>query len=113
MKNKRLDAISVSILDVAILLYNLHRAAADPEVGFQDTDRSLERLTWELEQRRYPISPEILASALWSCNMMDEVGEFTSFSDKSFEQFHKRVLRYQPHLRFDVEYNQILPKEEK
>jgi len=79
----------ISLLDAVVLLYHVHRGAKTEGVGFEDCDRTLEYLTRSLAQFKYTVSQSALESALWSCNLMDEQGEFWCPEGKSFDDWIK------------------------
>lgn len=95
--------IKVSILNLAVLLYNIHKGAAHDKVGFVDADNTLNSLTRSLEGQ-ISVPTTDLESALWSCNLMCENEEFWHPRDETFNQFVKSVLKG---LRFDKKYNII------
>lgn len=100
-------------LDIMVLLYNVHRGAQfEDHVGFEDADRTLHQLTTDLTDGRIKVPQGALESALWSCNLMDEVDEFWSPTDESFDEFVSRMLKYFSHdqqLEFDKFFNQLRP----
>jgi hypothetical protein len=105
--------LRVSFLDLAILLFHVHRGAQLEEVGFEDCDRTLKELTKELAPKRVLVNKSALESALWSANLMDEIGEFWSPSGESFDAFVRRLLHYaspEERLEFDRMYNFIREK---
>jgi hypothetical protein len=88
-KGRQLRA--VRLFDVAVLLLNIQKGAATPDVGFEDADRTIEEITRRLE-KRVLIDPSLLESALWSCNMLSERGEFAHPEGKDIQAFVKDVL---------------------
>ncbi len=108
--------LSVTLLDLAIIMFNLHRAATISEIGFQDCDRTLAKLTDELLPRRVSIPFSVIESAVWSSNMLNEIKKFWTpikgpdGRDEDFDKFMIRVLRYatkEQCLVFDKDYNRI------
>ncbi len=89
--------------DAAILLQNVLAGAKCDAVGFEDANRTLESLRRELD-RKWSYAPALLESALWSCNLLNERGEFYHPDGKSFADFLKDVL---PGEQFDLTYNVI------
>ncbi len=65
----------VRLLDLAILLYNVHRAAEEAEVGFYHASESLDSLTKLLDKKAI-VRIEDIEAALWSSNLLDEQGKF-------------------------------------
>lgn len=107
--------LRISLLDMATLLYHVHRGAQHSEVGFEDCERTLRELTEELAPKRTVVELSALESALWSANLMDEVGEFWSPSGERFEKFVSRILQYaseDERLEFNRIYNFIREKKQ-
>lgn len=78
----------------------------EDKVGFEDCDRTLLMLSKLLTRNSITVRREHLESALWSCNLMDEAGEFWSPRGESFDEFVNRLLLpYQG--EFDKFYNLI------
>lgn len=82
---------SVKLLDVATLLLNVHMAAKDDEVGFEDANETLTSFTSKMS-RSVALDPTLIESALWAANLLDEKGKFVSPSGETFEAFVKRLL---------------------
>lgn len=108
--------IAVSLLDLSVILYNMHAAAIDPEVGFEDCERTLWKLTDELHRRSVTVTYGALESALWSSNMLNEKGSFFNprrtkdGKTEEFDAFVARLLHYAKKdaiLHFDANYNKI------
>ena len=105
----------LSLLEVATLLYHLHRGAQlVDKVGFEDCNQTLEQLTRKLAPTRVFVSHEALESALWSCNLMDEAGEWWSLDGKTFDQFVAHMLERatitEERHEFDKFYNSLKKK---
>lgn len=84
-----LPKVALSESDVAVLLDHVSRGAAHPLVGFEDAERTLSQLERALRGRA--VDAEVLESALWSCNLMDEVGDFRHPEGVEFKDFVKSV----------------------
>ena len=83
---------SVTNLEVAILLLHLHAGNYLPdEIGFEDNENTIQGVTRECDTRISQLSREILESALWSANLMDEAGYFWSPYGETFDQFVRRI----------------------
>lgn len=80
----------VKLLDLAILLYHVHKGAKDEEVGFLDARETLESLTKALNRTVY-VDKSHLESAIWSANMLSEHGKFWH-PTLTFEQFVKDLV---------------------
>lgn len=95
---------SVRIMELAVLLFSVNRAANDPDVGFEDAAQTADGITRRLNLWRL-IDPDIIESALCAANMLNEQGKFIHPSGLTFEQFVDKVLRGRG--RFDTFYNLI------
>jgi hypothetical protein len=112
----RNEYISVSLLDLAIIMYNMQTAAQVDEVGFQDCNRTLVTLMEELLPKRVAIPLEKVESAVWASNMLNDLKRWKTLikdpdgSSESFDKFIIRVLRYATKdqcLVFDKDYSLI------
>lgn len=101
-------SFNVRLIDVLVLLFHLYRGSQLEEVGFEDADHTLDELSKLLYARKdVPINREVLESALWSCNLMDENGLFWHPKGYSFKKYIDMVLS--PHAAsFDLFYNWII-----
>jgi hypothetical protein len=97
------------VMDVAVLLYHVWRGAQEPEVGFEDAGNTLDGLTKSLNKKVF-VPPGLLESCLWSCNLLDERGQFWHPRGLTFEQFASSVLGRD---RFNRTYNWIETAEER
>ncbi len=77
--------INLSESNVTVLLDHVSRGAAHPSVGFEDAARTRAQLYKALAGRAVEL--EVLESALWSCNLLDEVGSFSHPDGLTFDQF--------------------------
>jgi hypothetical protein len=66
--------VSLSEETVEVLLDHVSRGAAHPQVGFEDAAMTKKQLHNALIGRAVRL--EALESALWSCNLLDELGQF-------------------------------------
>lgn len=82
---------TVKALDLAILLYHVHRGAQHNEVGFEDAQESLESLTKALN-KEISIPLQNLESALWSANLLDENNEFWHPEGLTFDEWVKKAF---------------------
>lgn len=86
MKTSKL--VEVNILDIAVLLCNVFRAAQHKEIGYNDAEMSLESLKRATNfTRRLPV--HVLEKLLYPSNMLDEEGEFWHYDGVSFDEFLK------------------------
>lgn len=101
----------LTLLELTVLLYHMHRGAQlEDKVGFEDCEHTLQSLTKLLSPKRTVVPKAALESALWSCNLMDEIGEWWSPDGRTFDQFLSDLQRYrQPDERveFDKVYNRL------
>lgn len=82
---------SVRLSDVVTLLYHVQAGAAHPEVGFEDAQHSISMLMQKLG-KRVLLDPAAIESALWSCNLLNERGEFKDYQGRDFDRFVKDLL---------------------
>lgn len=90
------------MLELAVLLYNAHIAAADAEIGFEDANDTLENITRRLN-KWIMVDPAYVESALWACNMLNEKNKFSHPRGLTFEQFVEKILKGRG--KFDTFYN--------
>lgn len=100
---------SVSLLQIAVLLYHVHRGAQDDQVGFEDAQESLNSLTLKLN-KTVMCDPALLESALWSANLMDEQGKWWHPQGTTFDEFCVRLLGHKA--KFNRTYNVIETEKE-
>ena len=100
----------VSLMDALTLLRCIHEGAAHPKVGFVDANQTLNQMSRKLS-RAFWVKQSVLESALWSCNMLDELGLFKDFRGRTFEQFVRDIL--DDSVEFNRFWNLIEKKEDK
>lgn len=81
----------VTGLDLVTLLYHLHKAAETKDIGFEDANNTLDQMSRKLRRVHAWINQSDVESVLWSCNLMDEKGEFWSPRGETLDAFLKRV----------------------
>lgn len=94
----------VTLLQLAILLFHVHRGATDDQVGFEDAQETLDTLTRKLN-RPVHSNPVLLESALWSANLLDEQGKWWHPHGLTFDEFVVQLLGRK--VKFDKIYNLI------
>lgn len=99
--------LPVKLLDICTLLVNVYNANKREDIGFQDANRSLEQLTAMLN-KKVLLSPSVIESCLWSCNMMNEEGQFWDSKGRTLEEYVKYILGSD---RFNYTYNVIERKD--
>ncbi len=98
----------VSVLDLLTLTSAVRQAASNPEVGFEDADKTHKQLLLELgTERIIPLPHKKLESALWACNLLNERGEFSHPTGEKFEKWLDSML--DPN-RFDLFRNTIISR---
>lgn len=111
-QNEQGGFVTIDALDLTTLLYHVHAGAKHPDVGYEDCEHSLREFTKILAPKRIKLPLSVLERALWSANLMDEVGAWQPLrGEESFESFVSRVLSNSPKpLIFNRDYNQIREK---
>lgn len=101
---------NLTLLDIMVLLYHVQRGAETSAVGFEDCERTLEELTAVLTANfaRIPLKESVVESALWSCNLMYEHGEFWS-PEGCFKNWLTRFCE-EHGVDFDMFFNTLKPK---
>lgn len=99
--------LSLSEEMVLVLLENISRGAAHSKVGFEDADRTRGELERALRGRAVEVGA--VESALWSCCLLDEEGEFYH-PRLTFDQFLGELLP--PSMEFDKFFCLIREKED-
>lgn len=98
----RNKTLKVNLYNLSILLYNLHKGNLDPDVGFEDADRTLKQLALALN-KYVNIKIPLIESSLWSSNLLSEKGAFCHPEGKCFDDFVKEVVGRD--YTFDKDYN--------
>lgn len=98
----RPNMILLNVEQLAVLLYNVRKAMADPKIGFEDGERTIEGLCSQINKTVY-IYRDAIESALWSSNMLHEGGKFWHPKGLTFNQFSKQVCPKE--MQFNKIYN--------
>jgi hypothetical protein len=98
----------IKLIDIVTLLHNLFEGVRCEQVGFEDANMTAEEIKLYLTKKKVWLAPEVIESALWSANLMDEEGKFWDVKERTFEDFLRSVLK-NPR-RFDRFYNFIKDK---
>ena len=98
--------IEVEALDVLVLLLNVIKAAQHKEIGHEDLNHTLTSIYSRLRFKAW-IERDILESALYCANRLNEEGEFWHPHDKQFKLFHMGIVNGK--YKFDPYYNKIRP----
>ena len=102
------EGYKLTISQRLILVYHCFEAANDPEIGFEDAWRTVEELVEALDNFNF-VYRNLLESALWCCNLLDEKGKFWHPMGLSFEEYLHTILKKDED--FDYFYNLIVKKE--
>lgn len=92
----------VRLSDLMVLVLNVKAGAKDRQVGFEDASYTLRSLLQNLDHE-VTVKTDVLESALWSCNLLNELGRFQHPDDISFSEFLTRLNIK----NFDKKYNLI------
>ena len=98
---------AVKLLDIVTLLHNVMEGSRHPDVGFEDARETLNSLTARLNKKVF-IDPNVLESALWSCNLLDEKKLFWDVQGRTLDEFLKQVIHGE---KFDRFFNVIQNKD--
>lgn len=100
--------VQVRLLDICTFLVNVHAGAKREDVGFEDAGRTLDQLTMMLNKKAL-LSPSVIESCLWSCNLMNEAGVFWDSKDRTLPEYIKYVLGSE---KYNLVYNTLERKAE-
>ncbi len=106
LPHPRENKLLVKPLDLAVMLYHIHKAASDPEIGYIDAERRLSQISNDLVRKPAKIKQSLVESSLAFCNLMAEQGKFWHPLNKSVDEFISDVVRVtgKPY-RFDKDYH--------
>jgi hypothetical protein len=96
--------IHLSESNKLILLDNIARGAEHVNVGFEDAARTRGQLEGLIISGR-ALDMEVLESALWSANLLNEEGSFYHPAGLTFDQFVEEILP--TNMTFDRFFNLI------
>lgn len=96
---------NLSLMDIVVLLGNLHKGNADNEVGFEDALRTVDDVTRYL-QKFAKIDASLIESMIWSCTMLQEKGKFWHPQNRSYEDFIKTIEKSMGE-KVNVKYNYL------
>lgn len=102
---------AVNLFQAAVILSNLAIARKDKDVGFEDADRTYDEVIDAFTRGgTVSVKQEVLESALWACNLLDERGKFFHPSGKSFDRFLKLLLSRQERFNRDLNFIEAIKK---
>jgi hypothetical protein len=99
--------LPVKLFDLAILILMVHKGSQEERVGFEDCSETLESLTRKLDVL-VNVEQSSLESALWSANIMNDIGKFWHPEGLSFDEFTKSVAGKH---KFDKRFSTIERKD--
>jgi hypothetical protein len=107
--------IGVTFLDLVTLYVNLMLAKQDPNIGYQDINKSVIKLNREMTETSKWMKHQELEPLLWACQQMDEQGKFWCAKEGvPFRTFVNKLLNYkQTELYFNEVYSWIHKKPKK
>ena len=82
--------VPIRVVDLAVLLYHLHKAANHKEVGNGETTLSINELNAHLN-KKLTMPKYLIESCLWACNMLDEMDDFHHVNGLTFKQTVNRI----------------------
>jgi hypothetical protein len=80
----------VSLLDTAVLVHGVVKGAGTAEVGYEDANTKLADMRAELNKVIW-LDDEDVESALYSCRLLAEHGEWSHPDGLSFEAFAAKL----------------------
>lgn len=105
---------SLSLIDLAMLIYYAYVATEHPEIGNSHAYSTTEGLVRGQLNRSTLINKDALESALYNANMLDEQGIFWNPHFSSFKELAENLLHTKnTGLTFDTFYNKIVRVKEK
>lgn len=113
-RQKESEAVfNLSPYQIAVLIFNVKYGSNHKMVGFEDADYTEHQLRMQLDnETKIPVRKFALESALWSCNLLSEVGEFQHPEGKDFRRFVSEILDARRKKEwFNFDYNLICKKE--
>lgn len=108
--------VRVPLTSLAVLMINALQGFANKDIGFEDTNVTLDEFLKEIE-RTTKLSMKIkdLEQLLWAANLRAEGGHFWSVKKdgkETFDQFLQGLFRYaklyHTQLKFDRDYNVVV-----
>lgn len=83
---------SVTVGQLAVLLWHLYRCANDPDIGYLDATVPLHELVTKRLKKVVNLNKRDLEALLWAANMADKNGFFWSPDSKEFTEFIQPLL---------------------
>lgn len=98
--------ISVTAMDLIVLLDHLFRGSVHPKVGHEHADKTFNQVVASLN-RRVLIPLSAFEDAMWAVNMMHEAKEFRHPMGRTYENWVDKITRNKD---FNVKYNWLEDK---
>lgn len=111
MRARRENKVQVSIPDLAVLVTNFYRAAADSDIGVQDMEKGMEEHVEALSTPTITLPGWIVENMVWAAHMRDEKNEFEDCRDRDYKTW-KAALERRSNVRFHDEYHYIKDRSE-
>lgn len=94
------------------MLFHIHQAAQDPEIGYVDSETNIKRVTNDLNRKPAAVRQSQIESALAFCNMAAETGKFWDPLGRSIDDFIGDVIAASgKNYRFDKDYHLFFLKD--
>lgn len=98
------EILDVKLRDLLVLFVNLHRAKANPELGYQDADNQFGFTLRILSDEQIRLPRAQLEGLLWACVHLDERGEFYHPDNVKLDTFIARLMH---HKKFKFYFDKI------
>lgn len=70
------DLRKLSLMQAAILIFNMARAVRNPNVGWEDQFNGITEVKAYMRRGKIEIKTGLIESLLWACNLLNERKEF-------------------------------------
>jgi hypothetical protein len=101
---------TLTIGQLAVLLWHLYRCSKDPDIGYLDANITLSDLVATRLNKTIKLSKGMMERLLWAGNLSEQSGTWWSPDDKSFNEFIQPLL-YDDEF-FDRTWNLLLNKDQ-
>ena len=98
--------LTLSAYEVSVLMYSLKKAASDQAIGYVDADKTYNQLSSELN-RMVTLPQEVVESALYYCNMLQEKKAFKHPGGLTFDELLFKISRRNG-VKFNKDYNWLV-----
>lgn len=94
----------VRLRDIVTLLASIKAASENADIGFSDALQTEDQVYNQLN-KTVLVDPNVIESALWCCNMLNELELFEDYRGRTFDQFVVDALN--GHGTFDKTYSTV------